>query len=218
MSLVKFCGLTRTADAVAAARLGAAHAGVIFAGGPRLLTAEQAAVVLGELPSTVRRVGVFGTQSPDEIATIVDRAALDVVQLHAAYDAEELDAVRLALPPTVELWAVVRVAHGALPSSFPSLAHAADAVVVDSLVPGQLGGTGVATDWAALASSLERIGRPGKFVLAGGLRPENVGRAVALLRPDILDVSSGVESSPGIKDHARMTAFARAALAPQPIA
>lgn len=218
MSLVKFCGLTRATDAAVAARLGAAYAGVIFAGGPRLVTGERAAEVLAGLPPTVRRVGVFGAQTPREVAALVERASLDVVQLHAARTVEELDAVRRALRPEVGLWAVARVEGGALPSAFTALARAADAVVVDSLVPGQLGGTGVATDWAALAESLDRIGRPGTFVLAGGLRPENVARAVALLRPDVLDVSSGVESSPGIKDPARMTDFARAARAPQPIA
>ncbi|HEY0971763.1 MAG TPA: phosphoribosylanthranilate isomerase [Gemmatimonadales bacterium] len=216
MPLVKFCGLTRAEDAAVAAGLGAVYAGVIFAGGPRLLTAERAAGVLEPLPPAVRRVGVFGAQRPDEIAAIVARAGLDVVQLHATRSMEELAAVRRTVPARIELWAVARVEGGALGSDQMALATMADALVVDALVPGQLGGTGVATDWEALAGALRRIGRPGKFVLAGGLRPENVARAAALLQPDVLDVSSGVESSPGVKDHERMTAFARAARAPQP--
>ncbi len=216
MPLVKFCGLTRAEDASMAAELGAAYAGVVFAGGPRLVTAGRAATVLGVLPSSVRRVGVFGAQTPGEVSSIVSEAGLDVVQLHAARDVAELEAVRRALPAGVELWAVARVDGGKLSADQLELAAEADALVVDALVPGQLGGTGVTTDWAALAESLGRIGRPVTFVLAGGLRPDNVARAIALLEPDVLDVSSGVESSPGVKDHARMTAFARAARAPQP--
>jgi phosphoribosylanthranilate isomerase len=86
----------------------------------------------------------------------------------------------------------------------------ADAVVLDAAVVGQLGGTGVAIDWAALAPEMHRLRMRGRVVLAGGLRPENVARAVALATPDIVDVSSGVESAPGAKDPERMRAFARA--------
>ena len=106
---------------------------------------------------------------------------------------------------------MARVADGRLPECHAALAAAADALVLDTLVPGRLGGSGVATDWEELARELDRHGRPARLVLAGGLRPETVARAVRLVSPAAVDVSSGVESAPGIKDHARMTAFAAAA-------
>ena len=206
---VKFCGLTRAADAAAAAGLGASHAGVIFAGGPRLLTMDRAGEVLAGLPPTVGRVGVFADQDPDTVASFVASVGLTTVQLHAARRPAELAEVRRVTG--AEVWAVVRVAGGELPAGYEALAGAADALVVDALVPGRLGGTGTAVDWEALAAALERRGRPRRLVLAGGLRPENVARAVTLLAPDVVDVSSGVESAPGIKDHGLMRRFALAA-------
>lgn len=210
---VKFCGLTRPEDAAAAAALGASYVGVIFAGGPRQLRAERAAEVLSGVPAAVRRVGVVADQTPAELQRLVDVAGLDVVQLHGRRTAEELG--RLRREVSAELWAVVRVAGGALPLDFRALADAADAVLVDAAVPGVLGGSGVAVDWEALADALASHGRPPRLVLAGGLRPENVARAVALVAPDAVDVSSGVEAAPGIKDHDRMAAFARAVLTPE---
>jgi phosphoribosylanthranilate isomerase len=85
-----------------------------------------------------------------------------------------------------------------------------DAVVLDAAVPGKLGGTGVALEWSVIAPAVERLRMRGPVVLAGGLRPENVGAALAAVGVDIVDVSSGVESAPGIKDPERMRAFAAA--------
>ena len=209
MADVKFCGLTRPEDARAAVGLGAAYVGVIFAEGPRLLTKVAAAAVLHDVPAGVRRVGVFADQTVEEIADYVAAVPLDAVQLHAPRAPRELDVVRRAV--RADVWAVVRVADGVLPADYRDVAAAADALVIDSLAPGQLGGTGVATDWTALARALERAGRPRRLVLAGGLRPENVHRAIALVEPDVVDVSSGVEARPGVKDHERMAAFAAAA-------
>lgn len=216
MAGIKFCGLTRPADALLAAELGADYVGVILASGPRLLSGERARDVLAAVPPHVRRVGVFGSQDASEIAELVDVAGLDIVQLHAARTAAELRAMRSRVG--AELWAVVRVADGLLPADFPEMATAADAVVVDSLVPGALGGTGVSTDWAALTGSLDECGRPTRLVLAGGLRADNVARALATVRPDVVDVSSGVETAPGIKDPASMRAFAQAVLAQSALA
>jgi len=219
---VKFCGLTSPDDAREAARLGASYAGVIFAGGPRLLSEERAREVFAPLPPETRRVGVFGAQSPAQIAAIAASVSLDVVQLHVVQDAELIARVRHEMAAAVlpvEVWAVTRVADGVLPDAFTELSSAADALVVDSLVAGSLGGTGVATDWSALAESLARHGRPGTLVLAGGLNERNVRRAIELVAPDVVDVSSGVEAiggPPGHKDHMRMQAFAGAVAASLP--
>ena len=203
---VKFCGLTRGADALEAARLGAAYAGVVLAGGPRRVTPSRAAELLAALPRTVRRIGVFGAAPAAEIAAAARVAGLDGVQLHGDPSAGDVAAVRRSFDGIV--WAVVRVG-AALPAALEgvdALAAAADGIVLDTKVDGRLGGSGVAFDWAAAARALEGR-RPRRLVVAGGLTPENVAAAVAALAPDVVDVSSGVESAPGVKDHARMRAF-----------
>jgi phosphoribosylanthranilate isomerase len=101
-----------------------------------------------------------------------------------------------------------------VPAEAAALIAVADAVVLDAKVPGRLGGTGTAFDWEGVARALDRDRGRGRIVLAGGLNPENVSRAVHIVAPDIVDVSSGVESAPGIKDHARMRAFGDAARRP----
>ena len=213
---IKFCGLTRAQDAAAAARLGARYAGVIFAGGPRLLTPERAAVVLRAVPSGVRRVGVFAAVAPTEIAAIAALAELDVVQLHGDPDGVAVDALRREFGG--EVWAVARTEGATLPANVGLLFGVADAVVLDAKVAGALGGTGVTLPWDALAAPVARARRAGgaRLVLAGGLTPDNVGAAVTALSPDVVDVSSGVESSAGVKDHERMRAFAAAARGTSP--
>jgi phosphoribosylanthranilate isomerase len=207
---VKFCGLTRSADAVEAARLGASYVGVVFAGGPRLVSPSSASTIFAGIPRGVRRIGVFGRTSAPTIAELANAAGLDGVQLHGDPQASEVEAMRRCFGGTV--WAVVRLASS-LPPRFDALAASADAIVLDARVPGALGGTGSRFDWGAIARPLEGR-RPARLVVAGGLTPENVAEAVAILAPDVVDVSSGVESSPGEKDHARMRAFVGALAAP----
>ena len=208
MPAVKFCGLRRQEDALAAVELGAAYVGVIFAGGPRQVTSDEARNVLHPTRTRARAVGVFGPQSPDEIARIVAQAALDVVQLSADPDADMVDAIRAAT--NAEVWAAVRCGS-TLPESAATLFAHADAVLLDAKVEGKLGGTGHMLPWADLLRSLKAARPPeSRLVLAGGLNPENVARAAKIIAPDVVDVSSGVESSPGVKDHERMRAFVAA--------
>lgn len=202
---IKFCGLTRREDANHAVALGASYVGAIFAGGPRLVTPDRAAEVFRDVPASVRRVGVFGDQDDAAIARMADAAALDVIQLHGGWDPERVR--RLALQLEREVWPVVRV-EGAVPPDWIEDAFALGArTVIDTLVPGKLGGTGVALPWVELSGRLAAARRHGSLVLAGGLNPENVPVAIGALAPAVVDVSSGVESAPGIKDHGRMRAF-----------
>lgn len=202
---VKFCGLTRAEDARAAIEAGGRYLGVIFAGGPRNVTPERAREILGDATEEIPRVGVFGAQGADEIARIADEADVDVVQLHADPDAEQVHAVReIAGRP---VWAVLRIEGAALPGGAAELFEAAERVVLDARAPGALGGTGVRVDWAGVREAVTRVRGRTPLVLAGGLGPEVVGEAIAALAPTIVDVSSGVERAPGIKDHARMRAF-----------
>jgi phosphoribosylanthranilate isomerase len=206
---VKFCGMTRAEDVAEAARLGASYVGVIFAGGPREVGVEQAARILEAAADAVKRVGVFANQAPHEIGAVAKRLALDVVQLHAEADPRRVTDVRGQFDG--EVWAVVHANEASLPAGLAALFATADAVLVDSHVPGALGGTGIAVAWSAIAEPLQLArGGVGRLVLAGGLRPENVAVAIETLHPDVVDVSSGIEASPGRKDHARMRSFLEA--------
>jgi phosphoribosylanthranilate isomerase len=202
---IKFCGLTRREDADHAVALGAGYVGVIFAGGPRLLTPDRARDVLRDVPSSVKRVGVFAAQSDDDIARTADIAGLDVIQLHGEWNAERVG--RLSERLASGIWPVVRIEGAALPDWVADAFALGDATLIDAFVPGALGGTGVALPWAQLAARVQSLRGGGRLVLAGGLKPENVNVAIAALAPDVVDVSSGVESAPGIKDHDRMRAF-----------
>ena len=203
---VKICGLTRALDAELADAAGVAYLGVIFAGGPRERTPMEARATLSG--RRARKVGVFAEQSVAEIGDISSAVGLDVVQVHGASDPERIQALRAATG--LEIWAVVRTPDGVLGDDAEALADAADALVVDALVKGRLGGTGVAVPWGVLGESLDAMESGHRIVLAGGLTPENVTEAISYVSPMVVDVSSGVESAPGIKDHARIRAFVAA--------
>jgi len=206
---IKICGLTRAEDAATAAALGAAYAGVIFAGGPRRRTVAQAAEVFAGLDgSAVRRVGVFGDAPPAEIAAVAVTLALDVVQLHAGGDPDALRKLREGYPGAV--WGVIGVGADGAWGDLPWPIDALDAVVLDTSVAGRQGGTGVAFNWGAARPSVAARLAGRRWVLAGGLRPSNVGSAVRTLAPSVVDVSSGVEAAPGIKDEELLRAFVQA--------
>jgi phosphoribosylanthranilate isomerase len=205
---VKFCGLTRVVDAARAVECGASFVGVIFAGGPRELAATEARDVLDGARGAARRVGVFGVDFRSRLPQVLAGATLDVVQLHGDPTAADVVDARRLFGGVV--WAALRMAGSDVPAHATGLFAEADAVLIDARVTGRLGGTGAALPWASAAPALDRARAGATLVLAGGLTPENVGEAIRALRPDVVDVSSGVESAPGIKDHERMAAFAEA--------
>lgn len=208
---VKFCGLTRAGDAAHAVRAGASYVGAIMAGGPRRLTLERARAVLGPRRHEVQRVVVFGEHHSDDVIVTVRALDLDIAQLHGPCTPDAIEMIRRETGRTV--WPVLRVAGTILPDDAVALAAAAGAVVLDAYVIGQLGGTGVALDWSGLQNAVRalRVSVPGvRVILAGGLRPANVFEAIRLLSPDVVDVSSGVESETGVKDPVLVEQFVAA--------
>jgi phosphoribosylanthranilate isomerase len=207
---IKFCGLSRPTDALCASALGADYVGVVFAESPRRVTVETALAVretLGDGPDRPHLVGVFGGGDPETIATTGRTARLDVIQLHADPDAQDVRRVRQSFDG--EVWAAVRVSD-MLPENFDAISAAADAVLLDCFSTDALGGSGRRFDWARIATELRTRRRPARVVVGGGLTAENVSEAIRALSPDIVDVSSGVERAPGEKDQAKMRAFAEA--------
>jgi len=207
---LKFCGLTRAEDARAAAELDAAYAGVVFAGGPRKLDAARAEAVFAGLGGCgVRRVGVFGpAQEVPEILVTSRAIGLDVIQLHDSGTADRTLLLRQEF--FGEIWVVLGVSGSSFQGVPPNVDPSMDALVLDTAVGGRSGGTGVTFDWVAVAPAVAALKTKHRVVLAGGLRPGNVREAVRTLAPHVVDVSSGVESAPGIKDPTLMRAFATA--------
>jgi phosphoribosylanthranilate isomerase len=206
---IKFCGMTRPADVAYAAELGAAYVGVIFAGGPRRLSVEQAKAVFAAAPPTVKRVGVFADQAIADIQKAVEALDLSVIQLHADPSGDQAGEVRAALGPGVKVWPVVRLHGVELPPTIVEVVANADALLIDAKVAGALGGTGVTLPWAELRGAIEPF-RKCPLVLAGGLTAANVRDAIDALAPNVVDVASGVESAPGEKDHEQMRLFSEA--------
>jgi phosphoribosylanthranilate isomerase len=205
LAKVKFCGMTRPQDAAIGAEIGARYIGVVFADGPRRVTAAQAKKIFEAAGKAVKHVGVFGTNDPDEIARTASETHLDIVQLHNDPTLSDLRAIRGRF--SGEIWAAIRIAGSHIPHEAEALFDTADAIVLDARNEKQLGGTGKALPWNDLAVDLARDRGSSAVVLAGGLKPGNVGSAVRTLAPDVVDVSSGVESAPGIKDPWLMREF-----------
>ncbi|HKV51565.1 MAG TPA: phosphoribosylanthranilate isomerase [Gemmatimonadaceae bacterium] len=208
---IKFCGLTRPADAAQVGSHGAAYAGVVLADGPRRLDPARAVLVLEALSPGVKRAVVFGSQPAEEIADLARRLRLDVAQLHGDSSAAAVRDVRAALRSPTAVWAVLRVSDGSQAAAgVAELDGVADGILLDAAVAGSLGGSGTAFDW----SSFPHDARPRRstFIVAGGLTPGNVAQAIRTFQPDVVDVSSGIERTRGVKDPERMREFAQAVL------
>lgn len=208
---VKICGLTRPEDADVAAGAGASFLGVVFAGGPRRVSFARAAEVVAASRG-VPVLGVFGDHPVGEIARLSREAGLAGAQLHGPYTAD--DAAGLAAAGLI-VWRVLRIARPADLDLLDETTRHAETVLVEPWVPHAEGGAGAALDLALAREARRRLeGR--RMALAGGLTPASVGPAVALVRPDVVDVSSGVESLPGIKDHEKIARFLEAVLGRSP--
>jgi phosphoribosylanthranilate isomerase len=197
---IKLCGMTRVDDALAAARLGADAIGLIFAAhSPRRVEPARAAAIARAMPPFVSRVALFLDQPADVVAQVLAEVPVDLVQFHGREDAAFCRAFGrpyLKVVPMADVDDVVAFA-----AAYPDAAG----FLLDSHGAGAAGGSGRRFDWTRATDAVARLGRP--VLLAGGLTPANVYEAVIRVKPWAVDASSGVESSPGDKDHAKMSAF-----------
>ena len=196
----KFCGITRIEDALAAAEAGADAIGFVFyAKSPRAVDVRQARAIIAELPPFVTTVGLFVNASRCELNEILEVVPLDLLQFHGDETPQDCEGYNrpwikaLRVRPGDDLEAACRLYAGAR------------GVLLDTYVPGIPGGTGEAFDWSLVPA---RLSKP--VILAGGLSAQNVGQAIAQVRPYAVDVSGGVEQAKGIKDAAKIEAFMRA--------
>ena len=214
---VKICGIrdAETASAVAALRPDAVGLN-FFRGSVRAVTPETAASITRELPAGVDAVGVFVNPTDEELCEAVEVASLHGIQFHGDESPQRLAELLDGIPRLTTLRAF-RVAPGELGQvaryldQCRELGVRLDACLVDSAVPGSYGGTGHRAAWEELAGRWPAEWP--RLVLAGGLRPENVADAARRVRPWGVDVASGVESAPGVKDAALVERFLRAARA-----
>jgi phosphoribosylanthranilate isomerase len=205
---LKICGLMRPEDAAAAAAAGASYLGVVFAGGPRAVIEAQAREIVAAAAG-VPVLGVFVRQSVEDILQIREQAGLSGAQLHGPYANSDARRLRSA---GLQVWRVVRIAAPAdLDLVAPAIADS-EAVLVEPWVADALGGSGISLDLAIAREARARLaGHP--MALAGGLTPDTVTEALAVIRPEIVDVSSGVERRPGVKDPNKIRDFVEAVFA-----
>ncbi|MCL4188828.1 MAG: phosphoribosylanthranilate isomerase [Rhodobacteraceae bacterium] len=206
---VKICGLTRAGDVDAAVRAGAAHVGfVFFPPSPRALSPAAAAGLAVAVPAGVTRVGLVVDATDAEVDAILAAVPLDLLQLHGSESPARVAALRARTGLPV-MKAVGIAGPGDIRRAM-GYAAAADRLLLDARPPpGAVlpGGNGLAFDWRLIAGQ----GWPLPWMLAGGLTPGNLAEAVACTAAREVDVSSGVESAPGVKDAARIAAFLAAA-------
>jgi phosphoribosylanthranilate isomerase len=198
---VKICGITRKEDALVAAELGANALGFVFwPGSPRCVDPGAARAIVRALPEKVVAVGVFVDQPAEQVEAISREVGLGAVQLHGSETAEYCAGLTL---PVIKAMAAGASFCPATIARWP----ASVMVLLDADDPDKKGGTGMAADWKAAAE----VAGARRIILAGGLTPDTVADAIRFVRPFGVDVSSGVESRPGIKDPGRLRRFLDAA-------
>jgi phosphoribosylanthranilate isomerase len=201
---IKICGITRVEDARLAGHLEVDAVGVVlWPGSPRAVSLADAEALCAALPPWTVRVGVFVSAPVADVGAAVRAIGLGAVQLHGIDDPAPYLALRVPI-----LWAA-SLRHDAPDPAAPD----GTTLLLDAHDPERPGGTGRTIDW----TRARRIAARERLVLAGGLTAENVARAIAEVRPYGVDVSSGVEATPGIKSAVRMTAFVDAVRRPIPM-
>lgn len=193
--MVKICGITRLEDAATAVELGASALGFVFwPKSPRYVDPEQARAIVAQLPAFVTTVGVFVDQPPHHVNDVARHVGLTAVQLHGNEMIDVLEHIERPVVKAIDDATQVEDAD-----AWPARVR----LLIDAHDPEKRGGTGRTVDWTRAATFAAR--RP--VLLAGGLTPANVAEAIRVVKPFGIDVSSGVETAPGLKDRARLRAL-----------
>jgi len=198
MIKIKVCGITNIEDALAAVELGADALGFVLAPSPRRVSPESLKRLVDALPPFISKVGVFVDSPLDEVRHIISDCGLDLAQLHGSESPEYCQAL---YPGAIKAF---QVKDEAILKQLPL--YKVSAYLLDGYHSKLKGGSGQSFDWEIA----RRANGLGNIILSGGLTPENVGKAIAVARPYAVDVASGVEASPGKKDHRKLTAFIKA--------
>lgn len=196
---VKICGITRPEDALKAAHLGADAIGLVFFDqSPRAVDVDMAKDIIAALPPFVSVVGLFVNPTPRQVAAVLHRVPLDLLQFHGNEEPGECTCYN---KPYIK---AIRVRGGINLHDQVKRYATARGLLLDTYVPGVPGGTGQPFDWSLVPKNLNK-----HIILAGGLTPKNVWQVISAVRPFAVDVSSGVELEKGIKDPEKMAAFIR---------
>ena len=204
---VKICGVKSASDAQCAVAYGADAIGLVFCeGSPRTVTIDQAQQIVADLPPFVAVVGLFMNSPRQLIEQVIESINLDIIQFHGDETPEECRSYGVPYIKAVPMKGPEAINRGAkqILDEHQQEYHDSKGFVVDSHAPGGSGGSGETFDWNALPQNCAK-----PIILAGGLNPDNVADAIKLARPFCVDVSSGVESQKGVKDHQKIAAFIR---------
>lgn len=204
---IKVCGITTPSDAQAIVESGVDAIGINhWPRSKRYIAPDQSASWLGELAGAVTRIGLFVNASLDEIEAAVDHCVLDALQLHGDESPEFCEEVAAFGLPVIKAIGVKDEAPVVDPQSYPT-----PLILLDAYAPQEYGGTGRAFRWEIAREVMAELPEPDGFlILAGGLTPENVAEAVRVVGPNAVDIASGVESEPGVKDLAKVEALVQA--------
>ncbi len=194
---IKVCGITDPVDAAAAVAAGVDSLGFIFAHSPRRVDPDRAREIIRQLPPMVDAVGVFVDKDPREVEELVQYCRLTMVQLHGAESPGYCRDLSLRVVKSF------RVGPRSTAADLAPYQGAVAGFLLDTYRQGVAGGTGAVFDWDLVA----RVAPPGPVILAGGLDPDNVAEAIRRVHPFAVDVNSGVEHAPGIKDHDKLNRF-----------
>jgi len=202
---LKVCGLTSLVDAEAADQCGADYLGfILYPKSPRYLPLDAFKAMAPRLPDTRKKVAVVVEPSLEELPELL-AAGFDIVQLHFSSETPFFQVALWAdAIPGKQLWFAPRTTPGGEvdPAFFPL----AETILFDSYDADQFGGTGKTSNWAEFVALRDKYTRP-QWILAGGLNPDNIGDAIKATHANFVDVNSGVEAAPGVKDHAKLRAF-----------
>ena len=209
LSFVKICGITRMDDAVLACSLGASALGfVAYPKSKRYISSPNVRVITSQIVREypqIKRVGVFVNENIDTILTYLN-SGINVIQLHGDETVEyvcKLNKTVIGLNHKVEIWRAVRLRTEKDVIILKD--YSVDKFLIDSFVKNEVGGTGVVGDWELAEYAVNTM--PGSVILAGGLTSENINKAIKKVHPFGVDISSGIESVPGIKNHDLMKRF-----------